>query len=96
MTIALKMNKDMDAMTMADMRDVFDDLANANENVMLDLADVSFIDSSGIGGLVFLYKRLFARGYRLHLTAVGGQPLRLLSHLRMDELIAKGSEAVAA
>lgn len=95
MTVVLKIEEDMDAMAMAGLRDIFDDLANTVDNVTLDLSRVSFIDSSGIGGLVFLYKRLVARGHRLQLAAVSGQPLRLLSHLRMDELILKGRENAA-
>ena len=53
----------------------------------LDLKDVSFIDSSGVGAIVFLFKRLRAvKGY-LTLVNVQGQPLELLTLLRVDEAI---------
>lgn len=96
MSRTLKIDQDMDAITMAEMRDTFDALADANENVEIDMAAVEFIDSSGVGGLVFLYKRLLANGHKLTVVNVGGQPLRLLNHLRMQGLIATTKDNKAA
>lgn len=53
----------------------------------LDLADVSFLDSSGIGATVFLFKRVRAVSGTLHLLNVRGQPLELMSLLRVGEAI---------
>lgn len=96
MSRTLKIKEDMDAITMADMKATFDELAEAQEAVEIDMAAVEFIDSSGVGGLVFLYKRLLANGNKLTVTNVGGQPLRLLTHLRMQGLIASTSSSNAA
>jgi|GEM_PF-947217 len=49
--------------------------------VVIDFSHVTFIDGSGIGALSFLFKRLAARGRRLVLTGVCGQPLEMLRHL---------------
>ena len=96
MSRTLKIKEDMDAITMADMKATFDELAEAQEAVEIDMAAVEFIDSSGVGGLVFLYKRLLANGHKLTVTNVGGQPLRLLTHLRMQGLISSTSTSNAA
>ncbi|MEO1067007.1 MAG: STAS domain-containing protein [Pseudomonadota bacterium] len=95
MSKKLTIDKDMDAVAMADLRATFEDLADAKENVEIDLIDVEFIDSSGVGGLVFLYKRLLANGFKLSVHNVGGQPLRLLTHLRMQGLIASTRDQAA-
>lgn len=96
MSKVLKIENDMDASTMANMRDTFDQLAEAHENIEIDMKDVEFIDSSGVGGLVFLYKRLLSSGFKLTINNVSGQPLRLLMHLRMQGLIATNQDEVAA
>ena len=96
MSRMLKIEEDMDAITMAEMKATFDELAEAQEAVEIDMAAVEFIDSSGVGGLVFLYKRLLANSLKLTVTNVQGQPLRLLTHLRMQGLIASTSTASAA
>lgn len=96
MSRILKIENDMDAATMADMRETLDQLAEAQENIEIDMKAVEFIDSSGVGGLVFLYKRLLSSGYKLTLHNIDGQPLRLLTHLRMDGLIASNQNGAAA
>lgn len=96
MSRMLKIEQDMDAITMAELRTTFDELAEAKQNVEIDMASVEFIDSSGIGGLVFLYKRLLAGGFKLTATNVGGQPLRLLTHLRMQGLVETTRDEKAA
>ena len=46
--------------------------------VVLDLSRVSFIDSSGVGAIVYLFKRLRALGRNLELTGVHGQVRELM------------------
>lgn len=96
MSRVIKIDKDMDAASMADMRETLDELAEAQENVEINMKGVEFIDSSGVGGLVFLYKRLLSSGYKLTLHNITGQPLRLLMHLRMEGLIAPDQDGAAA
>ena len=49
--------------------------------VAIDFSAVTFLDGSGVGAIAFLFKRLAARGRRLTLCGVGGQPLAMLRHL---------------
>lgn len=87
------MDHDMDAAAMAALRQTFEDLAASGEDVSLDLSGVQFIDSSGVGGIVFLFKRLRERSHTLTLVNVRGQPLRLLQQLQLVFLIASNKAA---
>jgi anti-sigma B factor antagonist len=58
-------------------------LAEATEDVTLDLSRVNFVGSSGIGALVVLHKRLVARGHRLRISGLRGQPLQLFINLKL-------------
>lgn len=55
--------------------------------VAIDLTAVNFIDSSGVGMLVFLVKRLWASGRQVSLVGLQGQPARLISMLRIQQSI---------
>lgn len=86
----VRIGEDMDAAAMARLKPLFEELAAGNEDVTLDLSGVEFVDSSGIGGLVFLYKRLRLTSRRLRLRGASGQPLQLIAHLRLSDLIEEG------
>lgn len=57
------------------------------KGVVLNMAGVTFLDSSGVGALVFLFKRLAANGCTLSLVGLQNQPLRLIKLLRIDRTI---------
>ena len=64
------------------MREGFGALACVEaREVVIDLSHVTHLDGSGVGALSFLFKRLAARGRRLTLAGVAGQPLAMLRHL---------------
>ncbi len=96
MPVTYKVADDMDAEFMASIRMDLESLANAEDSVVLDVSDVTFIDSSGIGGMVFLYKRLATQGRKLMLTGLNGQPLQMLKYLRLTELLAPALSGEAA
>ncbi|MGO8952793.1 MAG: STAS domain-containing protein [Rhodomicrobium sp.] len=58
-------------------------LADAQEDVELDLSSVRFVDSYGIGAIVALHRRLIAKGRRLKITGLRGQPLQLFVNLQL-------------
>lgn len=96
MPVTYKMADDMDADFMASIRLDLEKLADGDEDVVLDVSDVTFIDSSGIGGTVFLYKRLATQGRKLKLRGLAGQPLQMLRYLRLTELLALSVDGEAA
>jgi anti-sigma B factor antagonist len=56
-------------------------------HLVLDLADVRFVDSSGLGALVSVYKQLQPRSGRLCLVAVRPLVLRVLALTSVDRLV---------
>lgn len=61
-------------------------LALGNNFVMLDLADVNSIDSSGLGALIIALKMLRTAGGDLYLCSIAEPVRSLLSMTRMDRL----------
>jgi anti-anti-sigma factor len=77
-----------DAETVAACRPALDELvAGGPAQVRLDLSRTISLDSSGIGAIVYLHKRLAAQGRRLVLAGLSGEPGNLLRSLRVDRLI---------
>jgi anti-anti-sigma factor len=84
----VKLAGDFDVSQAEEAREVFGKLVTvAQKKVVLDLSNVSFIDSSGIGAIVFLYKRLRCGGLDLALLNPQEQPYELLKLLRIDKII---------
>jgi len=77
----------LDALAVEIMRPRFNSLVQDQADVVLDLQQVNFIDSSGIGAIVFLFKRLRALDRNLRLQGVHGQPRELFQHLHIDQSI---------
>jgi anti-sigma B factor antagonist len=66
-------------------------------NVLVDLRDVTYIDSGGIGALVAMYLHVFKRGGRLKLLAPSERVyhvLEITGLLAVFEVFANESEAV--
>ncbi len=61
-------------------------LASGNNFVMLDLADVNFIDSSGLSAMIIALKMLRVAGGDLYLCSIAEPVRNLLSMTRMDRL----------
>lgn len=80
---------DMDASTMKQQREVFEGLAAGGQDVVIDMSNVEFIDSSGVGGLVFIYKRLLESGRKLTLVNLPPQADQLLTFLRLKSILSQ-------
>jgi len=86
--LVLKGDFDALALNSGDIRKQLESVAElARGDVYIDLSQVGFMDSSGIGALVFLYKRLKSSGLSLEIVNPLGQPLQLLEMLRIHEAI---------
>lgn len=87
--LIFKLSGEMDALACVQMRPSLEQIINTkhSNNVILDLSQVSFLDSSGIGAIVFLYKRLKAQDRTLVIVGVQGQPQELMKLLRIDSAI---------
>ncbi|WP_087025896.1 STAS domain-containing protein [Thaumasiovibrio subtropicus] len=86
--IALTLQHEFDAHAAKELESTLEELSQTErQDIIIDLTEVSFIDSCGIGAIVFLYKRLKSRGRSLRLLNVNGQPRQLLNMLRIDKVI---------
>jgi anti-sigma B factor antagonist len=61
-------------------------LAAGNNLVMIDMTNVNFIDSSGLGALMIALKMLRSAGGDLYLCSIAEPVRNLLSITRMDRL----------
>lgn len=78
-----EIDDDLDAAYVSRVRPLIERLADAKEDVILDFSKVEFVDSSGLGALVFLHKRLTAKGHKLKIVGLRGQPLQLFTNLHL-------------
>ena len=87
--VNVQLTGEMDALGCTKIRPQLETLAteHARQQVTLELSKVSFIDSSGIGAIVYLFKRLTAQGGSLRLVGAQGQPRELMELLRIDQAI---------
>jgi len=73
-------------------------LAERFASVAVDLAELVLIDSSGVGVLISLFKRVRERGGEVVFASVNGQPREIFRLLRLDrslDLAAGVDEALA-
>ena len=61
----------------------FNELVESDADIIIDMRNVAVMDDSGVGGLVYLFKRLCGRGRQLELINVREQPMHLLTQLRL-------------
>ncbi|WP_299016410.1 STAS domain-containing protein [uncultured Photobacterium sp.] len=86
--INLSLQDEFDAHIARQMEPEFESLSQTEKDeLVIDMTQVQFIDSCGIGAIVFLYKRLKSRGKKLRLLNVNGQPRQLMQMLRIDKVI---------
>lgn len=82
---------DLDANGVKSNLSVFSELAAQKADITIDMSAVESIDGSGIGALVFLYKRLRSSGHQVRLTKVRSEPLGLLEKLDLAEIFSASS-----
>lgn len=69
-------------------RFALDTLVNDRRSpIAIDMSAVRSIDSSGIGAVVSLYKRVLAQGGKLSVMGLHGQPLAIFQLLHLDRLM---------
>lgn len=87
-TLVLSVQGDMDAVGCRDIQPTIDEvIEQEHSQVHIDLAQVAFLDSSGIGAIVYLYKRLIEKERTMQIQNAHGQPLELLKLLRIENAI---------
>lgn len=78
----------LDAVTSPDIRPTVDALvAEQRRSIQLDLSGLRLIDSSGVGVIVSLYKRVKAYGGRLRVVGAKDQPAAIFKLLKLDRVL---------
>ncbi len=78
---------ELDSVTAPEVRETFDEVAEGKPTkVVLDLTALRLIDSSGVGAIVSLFKRIRAAGGRFEVVGVQGQPRSIFRVLKLDRV----------
>ena len=83
----LRISGSLDALSTPELRPTIDALvAEKRPVITVDLSDLRLIDSSGVGAIVSLYKRMRALGARVEVVGLKDQPLAIFRLLRLDRI----------
>src|SRR6266540_5328865 len=86
--VRLAIEGELDALTVSDLRGELDKLVDgAPVEVEVDLGHLRLIDSSGVGALVSLYKRVKAKGGTVEIKGLRDQPAAIFKLLRLDRVL---------
>jgi anti-anti-sigma factor len=87
-TVTLNITGELDAVSVPDLRPVLDDLINkGHKKVVIDLAGLRLIDSSGVGAIVYLFRKIRALGGTVIVRGATDQPLAILRLLKLDQIL---------
>ena len=79
---------ELDVVTVSDLRTQVEELVNRKpRRVEVDLSSLRMLDSSGVGALVSLYKRVRAQGGEVVMSGLRDQPLAIFKLLRLDRVM---------
>jgi anti-sigma B factor antagonist len=85
--LRLQIEGALDALTARDIRPIFDQVvADKPKRVTVDLDGLTLIDSSGVGAIVSLFKRVKADGGQVVVSRAHDQPLAVLKLLKLDRV----------
>ena len=86
----LRIEGALDALSTPELRPVIDSIvADKRTRVEVELSALRLIDSSGVGAIVSLYKRLRAQGGQVTVKGLRDQPLAIFRLLRLDRVLAE-------
>jgi anti-sigma B factor antagonist len=87
----LRIEGALDAVSSPELRTMIDTLvADRRANIEVDLSALRLIDSSGVGVLVSLYKRVRTQGGQVAVSGLRDQPLAIFRLLRLDRVLVSG------
>lgn len=84
--ILLSVAGEIDMQSSADLRSQVDELETSRRTLVLELAGVTFVDSSGLGALLGIKKQQERAGGRLVLAGVSPAVARIIEITKMDRV----------
>ena len=85
--LIIYLEEELDARQVTVLSSDFERISETDYDVLIDMTELFYVDSSGFAALVYLYKRLLERGRRLSILNVHGQPKDLFEMLHLDKMI---------
>jgi len=86
--LRLAIEGELDAVTVPELRKEIDRLTGTSpKRVEIDLSSLRMVDSSGVGAIVSLYKRVRGQGGEVVVTGLRDQPLAIFRLLRLDRVL---------
>ncbi len=87
-TVTLNITGELDAVSVPDLRPVLDDLiSKGHKKIVVDLKGLRLIDSSGVGAIVYLFRRVRGFGGTVVVRGANDQPLAILRLLKLDQIL---------
>jgi len=84
----LKIEGSLDALTTPELRPIIEALVKEKrKTVVVEVSNLRLVDSSGVGAIVSLYKRLRTHGGKLKVIGLRDQPLAIFKLLRLDRVL---------
>jgi anti-sigma B factor antagonist len=91
----LAIEGELDAVTVSDLRADLEKLVRSRPKVVdVDLSLLRMVDSSGVGALVSIYKRVGAQGGSVIIKGLRDQPLAIFRLLRLDRVMLNADSRV--
>ncbi len=88
-SITLSIEGEMENLSMKDMREALDRVINTSDlDLKVDFTNVEYIDSSGIGMLIYAYKSLKDQGRNFRLMNLSDRVAGILEMSSLSEVIA--------
>jgi anti-sigma B factor antagonist len=86
--VAARLTGDLDIVNAEDVKRALTEVIDAGpKSLALDMGDVRFVDSSGLGTLVAVHRHAEAHGASFVVRAVPAQVQRLFEITRLDDLL---------
>ncbi len=86
----LRIEGELDANSVVELRPIISKIGEERPSqVLVDLAALRLIDSSGVGAIVALFKVVRAYGGTLDVVGVRDQPLAILRLLHLDRVLVR-------
>ncbi|MGN6503499.1 MAG: STAS domain-containing protein [Pseudolysinimonas sp.] len=82
---SVRLAGEIDTYTVPDLRRAFEKVTTG-QRVVVDLRGVTFLDSSGLGAIIGLHRRVVEDGGHLELVCTG-MPLQLVRLMSLDQVI---------
>ncbi len=94
--LVVKLNGDIDLEHAPRVRELLLECVGREKDVVVDLAGVDYIDSSGIANLVEALQTANRQGTGFQLVSVTGQAMRVLQLARLEKVFAIHDDLAAA